>query len=392
MVTELPPGGGGHRGSDMRIVRVSSFIVGNPWKNWVIVRLDTDEGLSGLGEATAITSAPMAAEVQELSRFVLGMDPCEPLRVADALDKGTFLTAKEAACAIEIACWDILGKSLGAPVWRLLGGRVHPRLRVYANGWYTCPREPRAFAERALQVKEMGYTALKFDPFGSAYLEMDRAEEKLALGLVSAVREAVGDEVDLLIEGHDRFSVSAAIRLGHALAEFRPMWFETPVLSQNLQATVEVARAIPVPVASGEKLRYLPEFAALLGSGVIGIVQPEPLCCGGISGVMRVAALARAHEALVACHQAQSPLGTAINAHLHCTMPHFLLQECFDDFLAAWSHDVFGGVPRVVDGHIVPSDAPGLGVEFDEREAAKHPYGADQMIRLFETGWERRGR
>jgi galactonate dehydratase len=209
---------------------------------------------------------------------------------------------------------------------------------------------------------------------------------------VRAVREAVGDEVDLLIEGHDRFSTHTAIRLGRALAEFRPMWFETPVFSQNVQATIEVARAIPVPVASGERLCYPSEFAALLESGAVSIVQPEPLRCGGISGVLRVAALARAHEAQVACHQAESPLNTAVNAHLHCTMPHFLIQECFDDFLVPWARDVFHGTPRVAGGYLEPSSAPGLGVEFDEKEAAKHPYGDDKMIRLFETGWEMRER
>jgi galactonate dehydratase len=376
----------------VKIDRVSAFLIGNPWKNWGIVRVDTDEGVSGLGEATSLSSAAVAEGVKELSRFVMGMDPREPLRVADALHKGVFLSMKSATCAIEIACWDILGKSLGAPLWQLLGGRVQGRLRAYANGWYTCPREPSAFAERAAQVRAMGYTALKFDPFGTAYLAIDRYEEKLSLAIVGAVRDAVGDEVDLLIEGHDRFSTHTAIRLGRALAEFRPMWFETPVFSQNVQATIEVARAVPVPVASGERLCYPSEFAALLESGAVGIVQPEPLRCGGISGVLRVAALARAHEAQVACHQAASPLNTAVNAHLHCTMPHFLIQEHFDDFLVPWSRDVFGGVPRVANGYLEPSSAPGLGVEFDEKEAAKHPYGEDKVIRLFETGWEMRER
>ncbi len=376
----------------MKIERISASVIGNPWKNWVIIRVETDDGLVGLGEATGITSAPMAAEVQEVARFVIGMDPTEPLRVAEALNKGTYLSLKPASCGIEMACWDILGKSLGVPVWRLLGGRLHPRLRVYANGWYTCARDPSAVAERALQVKEMGYTALKFDPFGTAYLELDRSEEKLSLSIVQAVREAVGDDVDILIEGHDRFSMATAVRLGRALAKFRPMWFEAPVNSYNIEATVEVARAIPVPVASGERLQYPSEFAALLQSGAVGIVQPEPLRCGGISGTLRVAALAKAREAQVACHQAQSPLQTAINAHIHCTIPHFLIHECFDDFLVPWARDVFRGVPKVVNGYLPVPDAPGLGVEFDEKEAAKHPYGEDYMVRLFEAGWEGRER
>lgn len=376
----------------MKIERISTFTVGNPWKNWVIIRVETDAGITGLGEATQITSAAAAAEVQEMSRFVIGMDPCEPLRVAYALEKGVFLSRRAATCAIEVACWDILGKSLGVPLWQLLGGRVQNRLRVYANGWYKCLREPEAFAARAAEVVGMGYTALKFDPFGSAHLDLTREEEKLSLSLVRAVREAVGDDVDILIEGHDRFSVPAAIRIGRALAEFRPMWFETPVFSQNIAATVEVARAIPIPVASGERLRCRSEFAALVDSGAVGIVQPEALHCGGVSGVMEMAALARAHEVHVACHQAQSPLNTAVNAHLHATMPHFLIHECFDDFLVPWARDVFVGVPRVTNGYLEPSDAPGLGVGFNEGEAAKHPYGEDNMIRLFETGWETRER
>jgi len=376
----------------VKITSISTFIIGNPWKNWVIVRVETDEGVSGLGEATSLTAQPQAAEVKELSRFVVGMDPREPARVYDAIYKGLFLRNTVAACGIEIACWDILARSLGVPLWRLLGGKLHERLRVYANAWYKCPRDPSAFAEHAARVKEMGYTALKFDPFGAAYLNLDPAEEKLSLSLVRAVRDAVGDEVDILIEGHDRFTVATAVRLGRALAEFRPAWFETPVNSQDVKATAEVARAIPVPVASGERLSYLSEFADLLAPRTVSIVQPEPLRCGGVGGAMRVAALAQAHGAVVACHQAQSPLNTALNAHLHAAMPNFMIHECFDDFLVPWAREVFRGVPPVKDGYIEPSDAPGIGVELDEEEAARHPYGEDKFIRLFEPGWEDRRR
>ena len=376
----------------MQITGVKSFIIGNPWKNWVIVRVETDEGLSGLGEASGLSARPQAAHVQELGRFVIGMDPREPVRVYERMFKGLFLEHTEAVCAIEIACWDILGKSLGAPLWRLLGGRAQASLRAYANGWYTCPREPAAFAECALRVKEMGYTALKLDPFGTAYLNMEPAQERLSMAIVRAVRDAVGQDVDVLIEGHDRFSVATAVRIGRALEEFAPAWFETPVNSQDVRATAEVARQVPVPVAAGERLRYLSEFADLLAPRTVSVLQPEPLRCGGVSGAMRAAALAHAHGAVVACHQAQSPLATALNAHLHAAMPNFMIQECFDDFLAPWAHQVLAGAPRVVGGRIEPSDAPGIGVELDEKEAARHPYGEDAFIRLFESGWESRSR
>jgi galactonate dehydratase len=375
----------------MKITAIKTYIIGNPWKNWVIVRVNTDEGLSGLGEASGLSGAPRVSEAQELGRFVIGMDPREPARVYDRMFKGLFLEHSPAVSAIEIACWDILGKSLGAPLYRLLGGARRP-LRVYANGWYRCPRRPDAFVECALTVAKMGYTAMKFDPFGAAYLNMDPAEERLSLDIVRAVRGAVGDEVDIMVEGHDRFSVSTAVRIGRALEQFAPAWFETPVNSQDVRATAEAARQIPVPVAAGERLRYLSEFADLLAPRTVSILQPEPLHCGGVGGAMKAAALAEAHGAAVACHQAQSPLNTALNAHLHAAMPGFMVQECFDDFLEPWALDLFPGVPRVVEGCIEPSDAPGIGVELNEGLAAEHPYGEDAFIRLFESGWEGRGR
>jgi galactonate dehydratase len=306
--------------------------------------------------------------------------------------KGLFLGSNIGVNAIEIACWDILGKSLGVPLWKLLGGKQRPRLRVYANGWYQGPRDPAFFAEAASHVKEMGYTALKFDPFGTAYRFVSRAEERLSLAIVRAVRDAVGDDVDLLIEGHDRFSVSTAIRVGKQLEEFHPMWFETPVMSTDIAATVEVARAIPVPVATGERFKQLSQVSELMAHRVVDIVQPETLSIGGVSGARKAAAIVEAAEGFVALHQAQSPLNTAINTHIHASIPNFLVQECFDDFLAPWAFDIMHGVPRVTNGYIEPSDAPGIGVELDEQEMARHPYGQDHFLRLFEEGWERRRR
>jgi galactonate dehydratase len=376
----------------MKITGVRTFVVGNPWKNWLFVKVDTDEGVSGLGEATGgLATKPHLGDVEELARFVVGEDPRHPEALWHRMLKGRFLRPSLGMSGIEIACWDILGKSLGAPLYRLLGGARHP-LRVYANGWYRCPRKPDAFVECALTVAKMGYTAMKFDPFGAAYLDMGPAEERLSLDIVRAVREAVGDEVDLMVEGHDRFTSATAVRIGRALEEFAPAWFETPVNSQDVRATAEVARRIPVPVASGERLRYLSEFVDLLEPRTVSILQPEPLHCGGVGGAMKAAALAEAHGAAVACHQAQSPLGTALNAHLHAAMPSFMIQECFDDFLEPWAREVFTGVPRVVESRIEPSDAPGIGVELNEEEAARHPYGEDAFIRLFESGWEGRGR
>ena len=377
----------------MKITDIQTFTVGNPWKNWVFIKVNTDQGISGLGEATAGLSAkPGEAQVEELSRFLIGEDPRHPEYIWQKMYKGMYLNINVAMSAIEIACWDILGKSLGVPLWQLLGGKQRPTLRVYANGWYQGPRDPNFFAEAAVKVKEMGYTALKFDPFGSAYRFFDASEERLSLAIVRAVRAAVGDDVDLLIEGHDRFSVSTAIRIGRQLEEFHPMWFETPVMSTDIPATIEVAKAISVPVATGERFDRLSQVSDLVAHRVVDIVQMETLHIGGVSGARKSAAVAEAAEAFVALHQAQSPLNTAINAHVHASIPNFLIQECFDDFLVPWAHDVVRNVPRVENGYITVPDTPGIGVELDEVELAKHPYGQDYFMRLFEDGWERRRR
>jgi len=370
---------------------VKTFVVGNPWKNWVFVKVYTDEGIVGLGEATqGLQTKPAEVAVHELKPLYMGQDPRQVVAIWDRMYKGIFLRHDSAVTAIECACWDILGKSLGVPVWQLLGGKIRPRVRAYANGWYQGPRDPVFFAERAKEVVSLGYTALKFDPFGSAYRFMDAAEEKLSLRIVAAVREAVGEGVDLLIEAHDRLSVSTAIRIGRALAEYRPMWIETPVMSTDIEATVEVARQIPIPVASGERFANKKDFARLLQSGAVDIVQPELLRVGGVMPLVKVAALAEAFEAFVAPHNAQSPYTTVVNTMVGATLPNLLIQECFDDFLVPWSREVLTGWARIEGGYIEVPDAPGFGVELNEEEASKYPYADRNFLRLFEPGWERR--
>lgn len=374
----------------MQIVDLKTYVVGNPWKNWIFVQLVTDEGLTGLGEATGgLSTKPNLGDVEELRPHLIGEDPCQPSRIILKLVKARALHRSTGISAVEQACWDILAKSLGVPMWKLFGGKHHARLRVYANGWYQGPRDPVFFAEKAAEMASRGYTAFKFDPFGGAYQQIDRDSERLAVAIVRAMREALGDEVDLLIEAHDRFTVSTAIRLGKQLEEFRPFWLETPVRSYDLTGHIEVQRALNFPVVLGEAFHELRQFAELLHERVIDIVQPEPQHLGP-STARKAFAVADAYDALVACHQAQSPFCTAMNAHLHCSIPNFLIQENFDDSLEPWTWDLLQGVPRVEDGYIVPSDAPGWGVEFNEEEALKHPYGERNFLRLFEEGWETR--
>ena len=374
----------------MKITDLKTFVVGNPWKNWVFVKLETDVGISGLGEATGgLATKPSVGDVEELRRHVIGEDPRHPERLWYKLHKARYFGTTKGMSAIEQACWDILGKSLGVPCWQLFGSKHHHQLRVYANGWYQGPRTPAEFAARAAVMAAKGYTALKFDPFGGAYKQIDKESEALAVDIVRAVRQAVGPNVDLLIEFHDRFTVGTAIRVGRKLDEFEPMWFETPVRTHDLAGHIEVARNVQTPVVLGEGFNELRQFADLLAYRVIDIVQPEPQSLGP-SRALKAFAIAQAYDALIACHQAQSPFCTAMNAHLHASIPNFLIHENFDDSLEPWTWDLLQGTPRVVDGYITVPDTPGWGVEFNEDEAAKHPYGEKNFLRLFEEGWETR--
>ena len=374
----------------MKITEIKTFIVGNPWKNWLFVKVYTDEGITGLGEATqGLSTKPAESDIAELSRHVMGEDPFHPERVWYKMHKARFLGVSVGMSAIEQACWDILGKSLGQPVWQLFGGKHRDKLRVYANGWYRGPREPGFFAAKAAELVAQGYTALKFDPFGGAYQQIEKESEALAVEIVRAVRQAAGPKVDLLIEAHDRFTVGNAIRLGRKLEAFEPMWLETPVRTFDLAGHLEVARAINIPVVLGEGFRELRQFADLLSARVIDIIQPEPMALGP-ARARKACAIAEAYTALVACHQAQSPFCTAMNAHLHASIPNFLIQENFDDSLEPWTWEVLSGVPRVEQGYLTVSNAPGWGVELNEAEAAKHPYSDTYFLRLFEEGWETR--
>lgn len=375
----------------MRIADVGTVVVGNPWKNWVLVRLTTDDGVVGWGEATGgLQTMPVVHAIEEMKPLYLGADPREVHDVWRRMHRGLFLHTNAGMAGIETACWDVLARSLGVPLWRLLGGRADARVRAYANGWYRGPREPAAFAERARQVVAMGYTALKFDPFGAGQGTLDHAEEELSLAIVAAVREAIGESVDLIVEAHDRFTVSTAIRVGRALERYNPMWLETPVMSTDIEATLEVARQVPVPVAAGERFHDLEQFSRLAAGKVVSILQPEFLSLGGITPTIKAAAIAESHGAVVAPHSAQSPICTAINVQLGAALPNLLIQETFDDFQDRWAGEVVRGAPAVIDGHLAPSDRPGLGIEVDEAEAARHPYGSTNFLRLFEPGWERR--
>ena len=379
----------------MRITAIETYIAGNPWKNWLFTKLKTDEGLYGIGEGTVnFFAKTVETAIHEIKPLILGMDPFQIEAISQRLIRDVFTDGAQihmcAVAAIEIACWDIIGKACGQPVYNLLGGRCREKLRAYANGWYRGPRTPESFAAKAKDAAARGYTALKFDPFGHNWRMLPRYEFDLSMDLIRAVRDAVGAGVDLLIEGHCRFNVATAVELALAMHQFRPAFFEEPVPHSNIRAMIEVARRSPVPIAAGENLSSKQQFAELLHYGVVNILQPEPLNLGGLFATRKIADLIDAYYGMVAPHSAQGPVCSAACVQLNASLPNFYIHEYFDEFNEPWEREIVDHPVEAVDGYIQVPDRPGLGIDLNIEEILKHPYQQGYAIPLFKPGWERR--
>ncbi len=379
----------------MKITGVKTYIVGNPWKNWLFTRVETDEGMYGIGEGTLNGFArTVEAAVHELKQFVIGRDPFDvenhSLRLSRDLFSDGGQVQGSALAAIEYGCWDIMGKATGQPVYKLLGGRCHDRLRVYANGWYRGPRDPESFHEKAKDVVARGYTALKFDPFGAAWRVVERGDFDLAIEIIAAVREAVGPDVDVLIEGHNRFSVHTALLFAEAMRDYKPTWFEAPVPPQRISSMVEIARRSVVPIACGEDYYCKEQFAELLQHDAVHIIQLEPQFLG-MTVAKQVCGMVNAHNGVTAPHSAQGPLCSVACAHLNTASPNFFVHEIFDDFNDDWCPQILTNPLRVENGYIeLRSDLPGWGTDLNYEELAHHPYNPGNFLPLFRQGWEKR--
>ncbi len=379
----------------MKITAIDTYVVGNPWKNWVFAKVSTDEGIYGIGEGTLNYFArTVETAIHELKHLILGLDPFQIEVLHQRLVRDVYTDGAQihmcAVAAIEIACWDLLGKALNQPVYNLLGGRCRDRLRAYANGWYRGPRTPETFAEKAREVARRGYTALKFDPFGANWRTLSREEFELSLDIIRAVREAVGPSVDLLVEGHCRFNVATAIQLAEAMHPLRPAWFEEPVHHLNIRALVEVARRSPVPIATGESFSSKQQFAELLQYEAVSIFQPEMLNLGGLWATRKIADMIDAHYGVVAPHSAQGPVSSAACVHLNASLPNFLIHEFFDEFNEPWERDLVTNPVEAEEGFIEVPHGPGLGIDLNFEEVARHPYHPEYHLSLFKPGWERR--
>jgi galactonate dehydratase len=380
----------------MKITGIETYIVGNPWKIWVFARVMTDGGIYGIGEGSlGHMSHAVEGAIQDIKQFVIGADPFDVEWITNRVTRDIYADGGQikmsALAAIEIACWDIMGKATGLPVYKLLGGKCHPKLRAYANGWYRCDLKPELFAERALKVKQLGYTAMKFDPFGASWRIMTPREEDLSIDIIRAVRDAVGPQVDLMIEAHSRFGVAQAIQICKRIEQFRPAWFEEPVPHHNPIHTVEVARATSVPIATGESLSSKQAFADLLKHGAVQIVQMEPVHVGGILASRKIADMVDASYGMIAPHSAAGAVSTMACVHIDAATPNFYVQEFFHDFSSnSWEDELFTTSLAVKDGYIELPTEPGLGIDLNLDVARSQPRSKANEMNLWEDGWQRR--
>lgn len=377
----------------MKITKVETFLCNAGLRNYLFLRLHTDTGLTGVGEASLEwqedTVRTLIHEFLE-ERYLIGAHPfdIESLvgrMVRDQYQGGsTIMTAISAA---EIALWDLVGKACGQPVYNLLGGRCRDRLPAYANGWYGGAQTGEQYAESAAVVVASGYTGLKFDPFGTAWKEISKQELSRVIERVSAVRRVVGESSPLMIEGHGRFGVETAIEIAEALEPFHPAWFEEPVTPDSIDLLAEVKSRISIRVAAGERLYTVPDFFRLVARRAASIVQMDVAHCGGILTSKKIAAMAAAQDLLISPHCSIGPVALAAALHLDMCTPNFMIQECFSEFDVPWRDELVRGWNPLRNGAFELSDLPGLGLEINEQAIAAHPYVRNAFPSLWDRTW-----
>ena len=374
----------------MKIVDISTVVVNALMRNWIFVKVQTDTpGLHGWGEATmewktrAVTGC-----VEDLKPLILGCDPTRIEFLWQIMYRHSYFRigaiGMTAISAIEQACFDILGKSLGVPVYRLLGGKVRDKVRMYthlgggeSHAVYDSHESARII-DLALAVREKGYTALKvvYVPF-SRPLEGLPAVKHFAK-LTEDLRRAVGDGVDIMIDFHGRTTTGQAIQYINAIEEFRPLFCEEPVPPELPEAMAEVCRSVKVPIATGERLVSRWEFRRICELQACHVLQPDLSHCGGLMEARKIASLGETYFMGIAPHNPNGPVANAVALHFALSTPNFLIQE---DMLGdvPWRFDVVETRIQQRQGYWLPLETPGLGIEVNEREAAKHPFVQEEL-------------
>lgn len=374
----LPAAGqaGGGR-ADIKITDIKTYLVGVGSRNLLFVKVETDQGIHGIGEAYSCgPDEATVATINDFKRWLVGQDPRNIEHLWAMMVNFTRfpggLVVNAAISGIEHALWDISGKAAGLPVYRLLGGKCRDRIRVYQSAG---GNEPKEVAERARAlVQRYGYTAVKMSPHppqgnSRPYNEVTRA----AAQRVAAVREALGPDVDIGVDIHAKFfEVSRALRMARAIEPYNPMWLEEPIRPENVEAMAKLAAHVSVPLASGECNYTKHEFRTILASQALDIVQPDICLCGGLLEMKKIAAMAEAHYVMVAPHNPMGPVATTVNVHFAASTPNFFILEYHPDDEAP-RKDLLKETLMVKDGYIPVPDKPGFGIELNEEAFSNYP-------------------
>ena len=368
----------------MKITGIETYICHAYRTNWVFVKVLTNiDGLYGIGEATLEYKEHTVAQAcKELERTLVGKDPHRIEEIWHSVYRDAYwrggAVLMSALSAVEMALWDIKGKDLGVPVYQLLGGKVRESVPCYANGWFVPAKTPSEFAEKAKEAVSQGFKALKWDPFGSSYLQIERKQLNEVIECVGAVYDAVKDNADIIIEGHGRFDIPTAVRVGHALGEFDILWFEEPIPPQNLEGLAEVKRRVNVPVSAGERLYNRWEFRSLFELKAADFIQPDVSHAGGIMELKKIAAMAEAYHIPICPHNPSGPIANAATLQLAACVPNFYLLETMSSDVP-WRKDISTEDVKFENGEMFISDKPGLGIDINVDEIKKHPFESKEL-------------
>lgn len=362
----------------MKITEIKTFNVFTFRTNYVFVKVETDEGICGVGEGTLeYKENALLGAIEDIKRVLIGRDPREVEKLTFELYRDSYWrlgpVLQSAISAIDMALWDIKGKRAGMPVYEMLGGKVRDEIPMYANCWFSGARTAEDFAEAAARAKALGMKALKWDPFGKAYMYMEREDFDRSMSIIEAVRGAVGKDVELLIECHGRFNISTGIKIANEVKQFDPFFIEEPTPPDNYDAIAEVRRKSPVAVAGGERLYGLMQVREYLDKGCVDYLQPDISHCGGITAMRKIAALTDAYYVSLAPHNPSGPVANAAVMQIAgCTQNFRILEISMTD--VSWRKELTNERVIFSDGKFRIPDGPGLSIELNDEACMKYPF------------------
>ena len=371
----------------MKIIDFKTFVFATPWRNLTLFVIETDEGITGLGEARVVGKTHTVIEyLKDIKRHIIGADVFD---IEDLYKKFTLLDfgvsgeiAMTGLALVEMACWDAIGKKVDMPVYKLIGGKVNDKIKAYANGWYKVNRDPQEFNSAAKKVISAGYKALKFDPFGNGDLELSRAEYKKSISLIEAVVDGVDSDTEVMIEMHGRFAPHQAVEIAKAIENYNPAWIEEPCRPDDLEALEYVKNQTSIPIATGERLYSAKQYNPIFNKRLAHVIQPDINQCGGIFEVKKICSTAESYSIMVAPHNVGGIISTTAALHLMTTLRNQKILEHFNDFADNKVKKIGNPYPEVVDGYFNIPKGPGWGVEIDYEYLESNPPKTENGIIL----------